>query len=358
MRLSSNIRRILVLSGPGIGDVITSIPTIDNLKFSFPEAKIDVLNESVHGVGKTFLRKNKNIDSLIKLERDPGESGLRKLRLIPSLIFGKSSIFSKLGFLRQMARKDYDIIFNCYPSTKKSAIFSFIVGRKIRAGMADNPYSFLFNAKVDSGKKHKIDIESELIERIGGRIKDKGVHLNLDLNAAEKRISAVLKKNKIGKDFVIIHTSRPKDYRKWDVSNWKAVADFLILKKHRVVLIGSGTDCILVKKLNMLVKDTVDLCGKFSLEETAALIKKSRLVLCTNSGIMNLACALEAKTIALSGPSTYGWNAFGKNSVNIRGSYDRCEGPCETHKACNHLSCMASISSSTVIDEVKKQLRI
>lgn len=353
------IKRILVLSGPGIGDVITSIPAINNLKYSFPNAKIDVLNESVHGVGSKFLENNKNIAELIKLERAPSEVGWRKIKLLPKMLFGKTSIFSKAQFIFSLMRKEYDIIFNCYPSTKKSAIFSFIVGRKIRAGIASNPYSFLFNIKAEPERKHKIDIESELIEKIGGRIKDRKVHLNLDLKSAEKKVAIILKKNKIEKDFVIIHTSRPNDYRVWDNKKWAEVAAFFTKKKIDVLLIGSGTDCVLVKELHSIAKNTIDLCGQFSLEETAALIKKSRLVLCTNSGVMNLACALEAKTIALSGPSTFGWNAFGKNAINIRGTFDykECKGPCETHKECAHLKCMTTITSDMVLSKIKQALK-
>ncbi len=340
---NKNIKKILVITGHGIGDVVTSIPTIDNLKYSFPDAKIDAINESAYGVGRLFLEKNKNIRNLINFDR--------------------SSFRSTLALLIKLSKEKYDLVFNCYPSTKKSALFSFMISRGIRAGIAENPWSFFFNITEESGKKHKIDIESQIIEKIGGRIKSKDVNLRLDLSISQKRISEILKKSKI-KQFIIIAPGRIRaDPRRWDSQNWVDVINYLISKKYPVLIVGSGSDKEIVDEVYTPFKgkkEVFNFCDKFSLFELAALIKKAALVLSVNTGIMNLSCALQAKTIGISGPSTYGWSAFGKNSIDLRGTFDyaECNGPCETHKRCSHLKCMKTITPTSVINAAKKVLKI
>jgi len=357
------IKKILVITGPGIGDVVSSLPVIENLKFSFPDAKIDVMNETSYGVGSFFLKITPHISKTIRFYRESPKLG--SLFKVPSLsryFFGKASIPNKALFVLRTAKENYDLVFNCFPSTCKSAIFSFLVGRKIRAGFSTTSLSFLFNARINPLKKKKIDVEAELVKKIGGKIKALNFEFRLNLENERKKIKKILSEKKIKSRFAIFHLGR-KNKCAWPIENWVKISKYLQKKNFDVVVIGSVDDAEISDALATQNPKVHNLTNLLSLTELLALFEKSKLFIGINSGIMHLAAFSKVKVIALQGPSLYGWEAYGENATNIRGyDYKFCNGPLdsfECFKFCKeeYSECMKSISTERVISEIKNQLK-
>ncbi len=112
-------------------------------------------------------------------------------------------------------------------------------------------------------------------------------------------------------------------------------------------------------------------CGKFSLHESADLVRQSKVVIAHDTGLMHIAAALKKQVIAIWGSTTPSFGMvpyYGKNflqrvpppsdDVQVHKLWCR---PCTKigrHKCPQgHFKCMKNISIDEVVDSVQKRLR-
>jgi len=302
---NKEIKKIAILKGPGIGDVITSIPLLRNLRKNFPESDITIFNEVSYGAGKEVLKKCPYISKTIEINQ--------------------RSIISMLKAIGKIRKEKFDIIIDSFPSTWKTALFCYMSGAKIKMGYCHNPLSFLYSINARYTGQNKVDLEAALLEKLGIKISEKGRKLELffDLRKSGKKLSEALKKNSIkASDTVIgIHAGRTDDLvRTWEDDRWAKLCDMLIDKhKAKIIFIGSKSDEERAGTIIKMMKNAcTNLSGKLNLEEAATLINKLDLFLCINGGLMHIAAALKKPLIALCGDSKPGWDPYGKNSHVIR----------------------------------------
>jgi len=91
--------------------------------------------------------------------------------------------------------------------------------------------------------------------------------------------------------------------RRWDGANFAVLAGLLLQAGHAVALLGSGGDVAIAAAIKALQPAVVDLTGRTSLAEAAALMKGSRLVISNDSGLMHVAAAVGVPLIAIFGPT-------------------------------------------------------
>jgi heptosyltransferase-2 len=112
-------------------------------------------------------------------------------------------------------------------------------------------------------------------------------------------------------------------------------------------------------------------CGKFSLNESADLVRKSKVVIAHDTGLMHIAAALKKPVIAIWGSTTpsfgmvpyYGDNYLAHHAqpyddVQVHKLWCR---PCTKigRKKCpqGHFKCMKNISVEEIVRDVEKRLR-
>lgn len=299
------VRKIAVLKGPGIGDVITSIPLLRNLKKNFPNAEIVVFNEISYGIGKKVLENCPYVDMVTEINQ--------------------TSFFPLLKIIRRIRKEKFDIIIDSFPSTWKTALFIRLSGAKKRLGYHQNLLSFFYNVKVDYKNQNKVELEAELLEKLGMKIseEDRKLELLFDLKKNEKKITEILDKRGIkDSDFLVgIHAGRTDDIvRTWVDERWAELCDRLADKyKAKIVFVGGNKDSERTNNIIAKAKNrTINLVGLLDLDETASLINNVKLFLCINGGPMHIAAALKKPLIALTGDTKPGWDPYGKNSHVIR----------------------------------------
>jgi ADP-heptose:LPS heptosyltransferase len=99
---------------------------------------------------------------------------------------------------------------------------------------------------------------------------------------------------------------------------------------------------------------SLNLCGKLTLAETAALLRESALLVTNDSGIMHLAVGLGIKTVSIFGPgSPEKWAPKGKGHVFVSAGM-KCS-PCTLFghiPPCrNDLRCMKDIDAEDIIEK-------
>lgn len=112
-------------------------------------------------------------------------------------------------------------------------------------------------------------------------------------NVSEKSLEKM--RNLVTKDYVAIHAAQSWENRTWKKSYWyELILELFDIHNTKVVVVGSKKDATFPAEARVL--DTV---GKFSLDETAAIIKLSKAFIGTDSALLHIAQAVKTPSIGI-----------------------------------------------------------
>jgi ADP-heptose:LPS heptosyltransferase/transcription elongation factor Elf1 len=157
------------------------------------------------------------------------------------------------------------------------------------------------------------------------------------------------------KGLVVIHPMSGNRIKKWNGNSYQTVSDYICSRNLRVVTVGSPIDCV-------ELKGAINLIGKLSLRQSAALISKAKLFMGLDSYPMHIADAFKIPSVILFGSTDPRKVLMNGHTVKTVQSSEHCLG-------CRHdttpdrwkqnvdcrrgrLYCMESISSDRVIEEI------
>jgi len=194
-----------------------------------------------------------------------------------------------------------------------------VAGISKRAGY-DRKWGFLLNLKIedkkDSGLKHEVESNLELVGSLGSQVRDNS--LNLDLNSSDSQ--KVIDKFGLGSDFVAIHPFTSDSIKQWPLKNFAELIQ-AIKEKTKVVVVGAKQEASQLREFVGL-DQAVDLIGKTSLIELAHILSKAKLLISGDSGPVHLAAAVSTKVIAIFrsdiiGKSAKRWGPWGEGHCVI-----------------------------------------
>jgi len=267
------LKRILIIQTAFLGDVILSTPVISELKRLFPNAEIDTL---VKKGNESILRNNPHLNSLITFDKSGGKYSAMRI------------------LIRNIRKRKYDLVINLH-RFGSSGILTALSGAKKKYGFKKNPFSIFFTKKFE----HIIGDGTHEIER------------NLS----------------IIKEFGAVETKRPELYPTWEqferVKAYQMETYFcfapasvwftkqlpkekwieLIKKKSaegRIILVGGKEDRDLCEKIiaGSELTNVINLAGKLTLLESAALMGKAKRNFVNDSGPLHLSSAMNAPVTA------------------------------------------------------------
>ncbi|MGQ9889157.1 MAG: WecB/TagA/CpsF family glycosyltransferase, partial [Aggregatilineales bacterium] len=152
--------------------------------------------------------------------------------------------------------------------------------------------------------------------------------------------------------------------RRWDAAGFAAVADALHAERGaQIVLVGGPDDDAAAVKAAMRTAP-LDLSGKTTLPELAALLASANLFIGADSGVMHLAAAAGVPVVAIFGPSNHAawspWTPHGRAAV-IR-SGPACS-PCSyvgysvgLREGCPARTCMRMVTPERVLNAARALL--
>jgi heptosyltransferase-3 len=117
------------------------------------------------------------------------------------------------------------------------------------------------------------------------------------------------------------------ELREWPTSRWQALAERVRAAGYRIVLTGGPED---VERSRQFVAScptpgVVSIAGRYPFAELVGVLAAARCVVSVNTGLMHLAAAAGAPTIALNGPtSARRWGPIGDRVVCIDSTLPRC----------------------------------
>ncbi|MCX6555508.1 MAG: lipopolysaccharide heptosyltransferase II [Candidatus Aminicenantes bacterium] len=343
--------KALVIKIAAIGDFLMATPALRALKQAPAVSSLALLaGVSIADV----VRSNPHLDKIFFLD---------DAKIFKGGFWAKLSEVLKISW--RLRRERFDIGFNFHRDWRFNIIL-FLSGCRRRIGFAQGRGKFLLSEAVPvEGVRHTIFRYCDLVRRLGVFCMDFGMEFPLAPGAVEAAAEKFFPPAKGGAPVVLVpggavNVKQEMISRRWAEANFASLAGMLLQAGHRVVLLGNGGDGAIADAIKALQPDVIDLTGKTSLAEAAALMKGARLVICNDSGLMHLAAAVHIPIIAIFGPTPVEeLKPLTENSVIVWKGQDLECAPCYRDGVfpdCGHRACLQRISPQEIFELAKRFL--
>jgi lipopolysaccharide heptosyltransferase I len=315
-----DFRKILLIKLSAVGDVVHTIPVLNKLRRRYPAARLDwLMNPAI----AELLRQHPAITNIIEFAREEWSS---PWRLAPYVSYAQLA--------SRLRDTHYDLVVDMHGQLR-TAILTLATAAPVRIGF-DRPRARVWDASSralpQQARKHAWQGAREgswlaythhipvptLDRHAVDRYLDVGPILGLDEDPADfsfpiphsasSSIEALLRRNGIGDGAIV--TMAPGtiwETKHWGTDKFAEVARHFMGRSFAVALIGSPRERIVCDQVAQLAPGAVNLAGTTTLDELAALIRRSTIVVTNDSGPMHLAVALNRPVVSIFGPTDPVW---------------------------------------------------
>lgn len=353
-------RRILVIRLDLIGDLVLSMVLVRVLKRTYPDCEIDLISVPA---------------SARVLEGDPDLT--RLLGYDPNIWRRPKALLSKKNWrelrtlLKTLRAREYDLAISVFG--KWAGVLAALSGAKRTLGFGHESFPGLMTESVagkhwtPGEKKHEVDYCLELAQAAGATIQpeDRYPHLFVP-QEAEQAVEQILAQvgAQPGRPLIACHVSANNGQSKrWPVPYWATLLDRLMREENAsVVLTGAPNDLPLIEKITTRMREQpLNLAGKTSLIQLAALLKRADLLISGDSGPMHMASAVDTPLIAIHGPTDPALSGPVSQRATVLRSDIWCS-PCYQAKDtadCRFFTtqCMKDITPAQVLAVAREKLR-
>lgn len=263
-------KKFLIIRFSSIGDIVLTTPVIRCLKQQVPDAEVHFLVKSKF---RSVIEHNPYIDKLHVLAHS-WELMMEKLKT-----------------------ENFDYIIDLHHNVKTLRIKKALRKKSFSFYKLNIQKYFYTAFKINLlPEVHIVDRYMKTLESFG--VKNDGRGLDYFIHPKEEtRKEDIPASHHAG--FIACVIGAAHGTKRWPVHKWK---EFCTKMNHPVILLGGAEDR--VRGDEIAAADTVKVynaCGKFSLNESADLVKKSKLVITHDTGLMHIAAAYKKPIISLWG---------------------------------------------------------
>jgi len=341
------IERILVIKLKHIGDVLLATPAIHALKKAFPKSRICAL---VYAGTDDMLTGNPDLEEVLVFEKGTGVGRIsNEGRLVSQLRRIRPDLAVQMG------------------NGDREAILGVLSGARIRVGYDPRGSGFLGRRLLlthivpQDWEKHVVESNLDLVRALGVEPDARDLRLFVDPQA-EAAVDTLVRDMGVGRDdrVVTIHPTAKWMFKCWTDEGFAQVADYLS-EEGMTVCITSGSAEREVQKAQRIIgharRPAIDLAGRLTLKQVAALIARSRLFVGVDSAPMHVAAAVKTPVVALFGPSReQNWRPWGDGHLVLKRDpfcSQLRRKRCEVTKRCE---CLETLRVEEVIAAVEEQL--
>lgn len=268
---------ILIIGHKNIGDIFHNIAILKPLRLAFPDARISFLTSAI---GKVLLDQNRYLSEIFILTERFKDR------------------FKLIFHLRQ---KKIDLVINL----KKGSW----LGRFLGAPVWSIPS---FHRSIPRSVKrgtHIIDIYLDILRERGISVKSDGIDMKIVTPVSEKRrVEEILRQHGYSsfKKLVVIAPFSNWHAKEWSLKNFAVLSQRLAAEgRFQTIFVGGENDRDKMKKVEGYRKSYIDLVGKISLRELAALYEKAILAIGGDSGPFHLATSMGVPALGIFAPTPH-----------------------------------------------------
>ena len=295
----SEIRRVLVVKLRHHGDVLLTSPVFSVLKNRVPHLEIDALVYS---------------DTREMLERHPAISRIHLVGRDWRRLSATARLAREWDLLSALRGREFDLLVHltehprgAWLSRMLHCRFSIAPGYQGRSRFWRNSFSHLFSLPLNANR-HMVEWNLDALRRLGIHPDPEERRLTLIAGQeADSRVAGILADAGLSADgFIHLHPASRWSFKCWPAKRTADLIDLLGKRGEQVVVTAAptGEERELVE--NILARCTtspVDLSGKLTLSDLAALTARAKLFVGVYSAPMHIAAAMGTPVVALFGPS-------------------------------------------------------
>ena len=327
--------KFLIIRFSSIGDIVLTTPVIRCLKKQVPDAEVHFLTKS------SFLPV---------VEHNPY---IDKIHLLAH---------SWELMIEELKTENYDYIIDLHHNTKTLRVKSALKVKSYSFYKLNIEKYIYTSVKLNIlPKVHIVDRYLKTVESFG--VKNDGEGLDYFIAKEEETKGEDIPASHSA-GYVACVIGAALGTKQWPVHKWK---EFCRQLNHPVILLGGPEDVAAGNEIAAVDDIKVyNACGKFRLNESADLVKKAKLVVANDTGLMHIAAAYKKPIISLWGNTVpsfgmtphYGSGMVPNTIVQVNKLWCR---PCSKigYKKCplGHFKCMEKIEVEQVLQIVKQSLK-
>ena len=302
--------KILLIKYRNIGDILLSTALISNLRFNFPNAKIDyALNKDC----EEMILDNPDINQIISYDRNK-VNGLSTLK----------KIIEELKNIIYIRKQGYDLVINLTEGERGACLALFSkaknkLGYRIRKGIFSK-LNIFDNLANDNEIQHTVEKDLQFISMLGKNPVSQKISIFWNIEI-EKNIETILQENKLS-EFIHIHPVSRWKFKCWEDDRMAKIIDYLSLKKKYQIVLTCSDEMHEKDRINNILglckSKPINLAGKMSLKHLACLSSKSKFFFGIDSAPMHIAAANEIPVISIMGASEASkWGPWVNNKDNF-----------------------------------------
>lgn len=294
MTMDLNKKKILIIKLRYIGDTISIIPVVENLKRQAPDVQLDIM---VHKGTEEVLEFHPDIREIWRYDRYKARKSIG------------SAIRYHGKLIKKLRKANFDILID-FTHGDRAAFISFLTGTPIRVTYNESSSlsHILMNRFVKSNfrDKHIIDHQLESLKLLGidSFRREMSIHIP---ERIERKIAGMLSDiaHDNGHHSIVIHPGARGEFRKWKPERFARIADMIADKfKYSIILVGGPGEEDSVNQVATHMKTPIAFRSTgLSLLEMAALLKKSILLIGNDSAPGHIAAAVDCPSVILFGPT-------------------------------------------------------
>lgn len=326
-----------------IGDLLCTIPTIEEIRNKYPKSRLVLFTNGGTSVDARYVYKDYDtVDSIVVYDRKDTKSlnGIRKVAKILEEQKSEYTIYlsSERAKLKNVIR---DIIIIKFAHVKYVEGFRISTVRMF-AKAQNETYKF------DREVVRQLKCLPFPYEKIS---------FHFPINGDDKKfVESYLKQNGIcDKPLLLVSMRGKADVNQWPVDQFAEVA------RKWNYLYGFSTIAIGGPKQHKFISDNTGDCemlnasGQFSIAQSIYLISRAKLLITVDTGTAHMAPITNTKCVVISSSYYFSekWMPYGNNISVLRANVDCSPCLCETCKNGDN-KCINSISVDAVWSEVER----
>jgi len=289
---------------------------------------------------------------------------------------GEPSLADLFRFARHLRCRHYDCLVILHHlttrwGTLKYAALALTSGVRVRVGLDNGRGWFLTHRARDGGfgVRHEVEYWLDVVGTIGAVTEDTSLEIAIGENdqIPASFLPPLPGGGWGGCPLVAIHPGSGgySLARRWSAEGFARLADALVERYGaRIVLVGTPADGA-SRVASLMHSEAMNLEGKTTLGQLAAVLKRCNLFIGADSGVMHLAAAVGTPLVAIFGPSNHrAWGPWPRDGRHIILRADLPCSPCSyvgykvgQREGCQAMTCMEAITPEKVLAAAERLLQ-
>lgn len=324
--------KCLIIRFSSIGDLTQSLSIPALIKEANPESEVHFLTRSDFTL---LLENNPQVRKVWSVDRKNGFKEIFKI-------------------CKKLRQEKFDLIYDAHNNLRSFLIRLLVCGpKKIVKPMSRFKRFLLIRFKINLFEKPFSGQRDLLkpLEKMGIAFFLPKPPLIFFNHQTKEKVDSLLKEKNLSR-YIVIVPSAAYALKRWPLNHWKE----LIQKNHdkKIVILAGPTDTF-TEELNRF-PNIVNLTGKTSLIESAAVIDRAQVIVTNDTGMLHFSEQLGKKTIALMGPAPFGFpsrqsTVIMEKNLSCRPCSKHGQGPCVNP---NYQECMTALTPAMVQEHLER----